>query len=143
MGVAITTLTFDAVEEFVQQPGAPNLYWALTDLPTPFISLRWGMEGERAWISKEFDVLGQHEPLSEAEVKRLLTKLNPLVENIKKQTATEWYKLQVADANVLKEATDRLTKLGFPRDKLAKFSQLQLVMADDFGALISCSAMTR
>jgi hypothetical protein len=132
VGVAIATLTFDALEEFVQQPGAPNLFWALTDLPAPFISLRYGMEGERAWISKEFDTLGQHEPLSEAEVKTLITKLNPLVENIKKLTAKEWLQSQIADANVMKTAADRLTKLGFPPDKLAKFSQLQLVMADDF-----------
>ena len=132
VGIAIATLTFDALEEFVQQPGAPNLFWALTDLPTPFISLRQGMEGERAWISKEFDLLGQHEPLSEAEVQALITKLNPLTENIKKLTAKEWLQSQIADANVLKAAADRLTKLGFPPDKLAKFSKLQLVMADDF-----------
>ncbi len=132
VGIAIATLTFDTLEEFVQQPGAPNLFWALTDLPTPFISLRHGMEGERAWINKEFDILGQHEPLSEAEVKTLITKLNPLVENIKKQTAAEWFQSQIADMNVLKAAPDRLAKLGFPPDKLAKFSQLQLVMADDF-----------
>ncbi|HEV3387219.1 MAG TPA: hypothetical protein VG097_20540, partial [Gemmata sp.] len=131
VGMAITTLTIDTLEEFVQQPGAPNLFWALTDLPIPFISLRHGMEGERAWVDKEFDVLCKHEPLPEAEAMSLVTKLNRVAEEIKKKTAREWFLSQSKDDNLLKGATERLAKLGFHKDKLAKFSKLQLVMADD------------
>jgi hypothetical protein len=132
VGLAITTLTFDTLEEFVQQPGAPNLFWALTDLPIPFMSLRHGMEGERAWLDKEFDILGKHEPLAEAEVMALVTKLNRVAEEFKKKTAREWFLLQSKDEKLVKEATERLLNLGFPKDKLAKFSKLQVVMADDF-----------
>ncbi len=132
VGLAIATFTIDTLEEFVQQPGAPNLFWALTDLPIPFISLRHGMEGERTWLTKELDSLGNHEPLSDSEMNVLLTKLSPLVEALKQQTAREWFQSQTADVNLLKAATDRLSQLGFPKDKLARFSKLQLVMADDF-----------
>ena len=35
------------VEAFVQQPDAPNLYWALATLPRPFIDLRAALDVER------------------------------------------------------------------------------------------------
>jgi hypothetical protein len=47
VAVALGQIMMSRVEELVQQPGAPNLYWALSDLPRPFVSLRAGMQGER------------------------------------------------------------------------------------------------
>jgi hypothetical protein len=47
VGMAITNIMTPRLEEVLQQPGAPNLYWALTDLPQPFIDLRKPMQGER------------------------------------------------------------------------------------------------
>ena len=40
VGMAIVTLMFDRCDELIAQPGAPNLYWALTALPRPLIGLR-------------------------------------------------------------------------------------------------------
>ena len=40
VGMAFAGLMENRLEEFVQQPDAPNLYWSLTDLPRPFIDLR-------------------------------------------------------------------------------------------------------
>lgn len=45
-----SSLMVTQLEEFVQQPGAPNLYWSLTDLPRPFIDLRKAMQGERVGV---------------------------------------------------------------------------------------------
>jgi hypothetical protein len=47
VAIALGTIALERLEEVIQQPGAPNFYWPLTDLPRPFISLRPGMEGER------------------------------------------------------------------------------------------------
>jgi hypothetical protein len=47
VGIAIGSIMEARLEEFIQQPNAPNLYWALTDLPRPFIDLRKPMQGER------------------------------------------------------------------------------------------------
>ncbi len=47
VGMAMSSLMLDRVEEFVQQPGAPNLYWPLTDLPHPLFDMREPMQGER------------------------------------------------------------------------------------------------
>src|SRR5262249_23275285 len=57
VGVAIATIGLNAVEELIQQPGCPNLFWALIDLPVPFMSLRAGLEGERMFISTDFEEL--------------------------------------------------------------------------------------
>ena len=62
VGIAIAGITLDALEELPQQPGAPNLFWALADLPDPFMSIRNGAEGERAWLPKEFDALRKPRP---------------------------------------------------------------------------------
>jgi len=50
VGIAITGIMSKQVETFVQQPGAPNLYWALTNLPDPLVDMRPGLEAEWAMI---------------------------------------------------------------------------------------------
>ncbi len=47
VGIAMCNSMIDRVEEFVVQPGAPNLYWALSALPQPMVSLRDAMELEQ------------------------------------------------------------------------------------------------
>jgi hypothetical protein len=46
VGIAMASVILDVVEEFVQAPGSPNLYWALTALPSPFVEVRDSMELE-------------------------------------------------------------------------------------------------
>ena len=46
VGIAIGHLMSARVQELVQQPGAPNLYWALTMLPQPLVDVRPGFEFE-------------------------------------------------------------------------------------------------
>lgn len=50
VGTAIAGLSLQEVERWVQTPGAPNLYWALGQLPQPFIDLRRPLQGERILI---------------------------------------------------------------------------------------------
>ena len=47
VGIAIATMAIGPLEEMLEQPGCPNLYWALTNLPSPLIPLDKGMDGER------------------------------------------------------------------------------------------------
>jgi len=50
VGMAICGIMSKTVEELAQQPGAPNLYWALTNLPRPLVDLRSGFEAEMAML---------------------------------------------------------------------------------------------
>ena len=37
VGMAIASITINHLDEMLEQPGCPNLYWALTTLPSPLI----------------------------------------------------------------------------------------------------------
>ena len=53
VGVAIDSVMAKCLEELIQVPGTPSLYWALADRPRPFIDLRYAMEAERHVIETE------------------------------------------------------------------------------------------
>ena len=57
VGIAIAQLMAEQVRELVQAPRAPNLYWALTSLPRPLISLRKGVRYESAGAFVGFPAL--------------------------------------------------------------------------------------
>jgi hypothetical protein len=57
VGLALTSVMANEVQEFIQAPESPNLYWALTALPRPFIDMRKPYEGEKDTIFKTFPVL--------------------------------------------------------------------------------------
>ena len=67
------------LEEMIQQPGSPNLYWALADLPTPLVSLRAGIQGERMFVRHELGRLDRTAPASEADVEKVVAGLEHLL----------------------------------------------------------------
>jgi hypothetical protein len=67
VGNAMTAQMIEEVEQLIQQPGAPNLYWALTDLPHPFIDLKKPLQGEKIVIDSLFP--GWRDVLYNPEVK--------------------------------------------------------------------------
>lgn len=46
VGTAICAMMNETLVEFIDQPEAPNLYWALTGLPRPLVDFRPGMRTE-------------------------------------------------------------------------------------------------
>jgi hypothetical protein len=74
VGVAIANRMLAQVEELLRQPGAPNLYWALSDLPRPFIDLRKPLQGEKLWLYGTWPELREVDSanLSPAQRERLL-----------------------------------------------------------------------
>jgi hypothetical protein len=63
VGMAVCQMMSDRVQEMVQQRAAPNLYWALTALPRPLVSLRAGIEGEMnlVWLSFPYLQVGNEQ----------------------------------------------------------------------------------
>ena len=53
IGLSVAHLSTETLREMVEQPGCPNLYWALTDLPCPLVDLRKGVQGDRALVAAE------------------------------------------------------------------------------------------
>jgi hypothetical protein len=46
VGIAITQIYLNRVEDLMSRPDSPNLYWAFSTLPRPFINPRPALEGE-------------------------------------------------------------------------------------------------
>ena len=80
VGVAVAGVTADRVEDFIAQPGSPNLYWALTALPHPFVNTRKSLSFESRIL--EFSVPELREldkrRFSPREVEQLFDKLTSL-----------------------------------------------------------------
>jgi hypothetical protein len=61
IGIAIAKGLLDRADELIAQPGAPNLYWALTALPRPLIDLRDQIELDQVVIESLIPELSEAE----------------------------------------------------------------------------------
>jgi hypothetical protein len=59
VGLAMASVAESNLEDFVECPGAPNLYWALTALPRPLIRLGKGEELEQRLLEMQFPDLAE------------------------------------------------------------------------------------
>ena len=59
VGVAIGRTMRARLEDLIQAPGGPSLYWALADRPRPFIDMRRATEGDRYFLEKELPELNE------------------------------------------------------------------------------------
>lgn len=57
VGIALADTMLDRIEEMISQPGAPNLYWALTDLPPGYLNAWQSARWERSWIYAQLPLL--------------------------------------------------------------------------------------
>ena len=61
VGIAIASIVLGQVEELMQQPDAPNMYWALTALPRGIVDIRHAVQGESVGTVDVFPDLKQLE----------------------------------------------------------------------------------
>ncbi len=61
VGIAIAGILHGRLEELIQQPEAPNLYWAMATLPRPFVDLRPVLESETLLLDSLVADLGKLE----------------------------------------------------------------------------------
>ena len=54
VGIAIAGNMTNQIEQWVQRPDAPNLYWALTTLPRPLVDLGPAFEAESSFFDLQF-----------------------------------------------------------------------------------------
>src|SRR5262249_46997498 len=58
VAIALAREFADTIGDFVERPGGPNLYWALTALPRPLIDLRGAEEWEYGMVEMQIPELG-------------------------------------------------------------------------------------
>ncbi len=81
VAIAVVAIMEQEVEELMTVPGAPNLYWPLTDLPGSLIDLRRSLQGERMWFEAMLPVPSRTirdphaPPLSTEQIDAFITRL--------------------------------------------------------------------
>lgn len=137
VAIAIATITIGPLEEMLEQPGCPNLYWALTNLPHPLISLSKGLEGERVLIRAEFRDLDDREPMSQDQIRKLIVH----IDNLRKQEgkfdkrlhgARAWINARTKDEKSVEAARRRLIEYGMAEERIRRFPTEQVILLDAF-----------
>jgi hypothetical protein len=133
VGFAITAVAIGPLEEMLEQPGCPNLYWALTNLPNPLICIELGLESERMWIVSEFKDLDDTGPMSEAQLKKVITRFDDLLrmEGSNKQTLRQWLDARAKDQALVDAARRRLTDYGLMEEQVKQFPPHQVLLLDE------------
>jgi hypothetical protein len=137
VGLSVADQTFDTLEEMVQQPGCPNLYWALTDLPCPLVDLRKGLQGNRTLVTVDLRLLRDDAPLTEAEVEKVLSRLSGVMSFARQQAGEAPRSLRaglqarVKDAARVRAARSRLVEVGCKEDVVRKFLPVQVILLDE------------
>jgi hypothetical protein len=133
VGIAITAVAIGPLEEMLEQPGCPNLYWALTNLPNPLVSMELGLESERMWVVSEFKDLDDTTPMNEAQLGKVITRFNGLLqmEGSNKETLQQWLDGRVKDQGQVDAARRRLTDYGLREQQVKQFPPQQVILLDD------------
>jgi hypothetical protein len=128
VGFALTQIMLNRIDEIVQQPGAPPLYSALTDLPTPYVSLRPALDGERLGVYGNFpgavDCIEDLKagPFSEKQVQDGLKSLNGLFGGETK------YLVALNIASKHEAAKKALIEAGRPKEKVDAMPHFQVAL---------------
>ena len=133
MGIAIANLAIAPLEEMLEQPGCPNLYWALTNLPDPLISMRPGMDGERMMVAILFRDLDQAAPMSAEQITKFIDPIDkgmvidtlPLKE---KGGIREYLAVHASDEKKMAAARKRLVDFGVPEARVKTFPPDQVIL---------------
>ena len=135
VGVGIAFIQLESLEEMIQQPGCPNLYWALTTLPSPLIDLRKNLQGEAMFGAREFRDVNAESPISADSLEKIKIRLSQRIggpEAAKeKQKLTAWLESRVADKEYVQGARARLAAAGAAKDRIKELSPLQAVLVDE------------
>jgi hypothetical protein len=130
VGIAIATITIGPLEDLLEQPNCPNLYWALTNLPRPLISVEKGIEGERSLILSEFRDLDDREPMSAEQIKKLMNHIEKVREFDKKpqKPVRDWVAERTKNEETVRAARGRLVEYGIPEERVARFPAEQVII---------------
>jgi hypothetical protein len=140
VGVAIATQAIGVLEELVQLPGCPNLYWGLTDLGSPVMDIRPGAQGERTFLFDQIrEVLEARGPVSDeqlADAFRAFDMIYEIEESKPKRDVpprpSVQYKKLAADPRWVESARAFLIETGSKPELVRRYTSLQAVFLADF-----------
>jgi hypothetical protein len=131
VGMAIGNVMCKQLEELVQRPGAPNLYWALALLPRPFGDMRLALREERVMLEHMFPMLKHLEdgPMSEARVQAEMLRLRQRLDDfgVRRLNRAEQLALAALISNARVESKRALVAEGLNEKQLDAMPIVQVV----------------
>ncbi len=135
VGIAIAAVANNGLEEMLEQPGCPNLYWALTSLPSPLIPLEKGMDGERVMHQWIFRDLNDSAPMSKDQLNRFVadtdTKLGLGDGTPPNRSVRAWLDARTKDEAMISAGRRRLVEYGLLAERLTRFPADQVILLDE------------
>jgi hypothetical protein len=134
VGAVVPALQDPVLEEILQRPRMPNLYWALTVLPHPYLDMNSATRFEWLSLERTFPGLKQLEegPMTPKQVRALqedigdmLGKLDLRKPNLAEVVAQAWLQ-----ARAYPEARKVLLAEGVPAEQVAAMPVTQVVALD-------------
>ncbi len=132
LGLSVADRTLATLEEMAQQPGCPNLYWALTDLPCPPVELRKGTQGDRALVATDLRLIRDDAPMTPEQVEEVVSRLSGRMGFVREQAGRPPRSLRAAlkarttDAERVRAARSRLLA-AHAEGRFGKFPPVQVI----------------
>jgi hypothetical protein len=132
VGAAVASITVDTLNEMIQQPRCPNLFWALASLPHPFIDLRKGQQGESMFLMADLALLDDREAMTDAQLQKVVDHIRQLMQNLNvKKDVPNWLNTLAKDEGYIRAARQRLIDSGLAEDKVKTFPPPQVILLDE------------
>jgi hypothetical protein len=134
---SVAAQSLKVVREAAEVPGCPNLYWALADLPKPFLDLRGAMEWERAALQFTIPQLrkARQGTFTEDDWREVVEKLANITQASRLPGPTDRLGMAAAAAVMYPQARRYLLDRGVPAadvDATPPATVLARYMADSF-----------
>ncbi|HEV3438737.1 MAG TPA: hypothetical protein VG122_15335 [Gemmata sp.] len=136
VGVAIASTLNSQLQAFVEQTGAPNLYWAIAALPRPFFDPKRAVLQEPTMLERTFPWLARLDkgPMTREEIDTSMLQLADLMDEFGVVRPTP--KMAAATALLFAQghpaARQSLIKKGMKVEDVNKMSEFQIVSLDGY-----------
>ena len=135
VGVAIAQGALDPLEEMLERPDCPNLFWALTYLPSPLVPIDKCAQGERIWVKPVFGDLDETAAMSADQLEPAIESLSLLAEGgraMPKGGLRAWLSEHAANETAVNAARRALAASGIAKDRLQTFPAEQVLLLDEW-----------
>jgi hypothetical protein len=127
----IVQMMNDRLEELVEQPGAPNLYWTLTALPRPFFDPRGAFEEEGTVLERTWPWLKRLEvgPMTPSQLKSVQGEIRKTLDyyGIRPSDPKQGLDRDWSQTSVFPEAKKALLTWGTTADQVEAMPAFQVV----------------
>ncbi len=134
VGIAIESVMLGLVDEWIQVPGSPNLYWSLTALPSNLPDLQASIRYELDTLYRSFPKLRKidREKMEPAQVQSLVYEIIDSISQIEESGAKPWQMrltFGVLTARAYPDAKQYLLDRGDSKEQIEAMPSLQVVLA--------------